>query len=413
MNRRVNKNKTFCSAPWSAVYINPDGLVGPCCIFDLYNGDSYGNLNDTPLEELLNSDSSKKLKLQFLNNEKPNACKVCWRNEDNNLSSFRHSWLDKDQDLIKYFLNKTTETGFYNYTNINYWDIRPNNLCNLGCLICTPFLSSSLTKLYKDLNFEVEGLDKKFIKFNNYTFETTLDYIEKTIKENYKNGIIDHFYFAGGEPLIMPEHKKIIDLLERINFYHVTLRYNTNLTSIVYKDTNWLEIWKKFNTPVCIDASIDGTGDTAMIQRTGSNWNVIKNNLKLLSNNLNYIELTFNMVISILTYPKLVKSLLELEEIFGNKFLKSNLRLTPLHNPTYLCLNSIEDKHIDYSILDKVNDMGYDVLELKTLLKNKKNFLENVNIDELNDKRSKLFNKLYKIKNIDVRNVLPWVILDE
>lgn len=402
----------FCSAPWSAVYVDPLGYVGPCCIYNMEDETVYGNLNNDSISNIVNSDNARKLKLQLINNERPVGCKSCWKNDDANLISFRHSWNKRDNEQIEDFLNYTSDTGDYNYSNINYWDIRPSNLCNLGCIMCTPRLSSGLWQLYSDLGMLGKHNVKKFKKMSEDDINLTLQYIKEKVSENHSNGINDHFYFAGGEPMIMPEHKKIIDMLEQENFYHVSLRYNTNLTSVVFKDINWLDKWKKFQNKIIIDASIDSTGDTAGIQRVGTDWSVIKNNLKLIAASDN-IKITFNIVVSILTYPVLIDTLTELEEIFGNKYLRSCVKLTPLLHPEYLCLNSIPDNHIDYSITHKVNEMGYDVSELGSLLGNREKFITQHDMQSINATRNKLFNRLYKIKNIDVRNILPWFVLDE
>jgi len=402
----------FCSAPWSAVYVDPVGYVGPCCIYRMDDETAYGNLNNDSMSNIVNSDNARKLKLQLINNERPVGCNNCWESDDKNLTSFRHSWNERDNKQIEDFLNYTSNTGDYNYSNINYWDIRPSNLCNLGCIMCTPTLSSGVWQLYSDLGMLAKDNVKKFKKMSEDDINLTLQYIKEKVSENHSNGINDHFYFAGGEPLIMPEHKKIIDMLEQENFYHVSLRYNTNLTSVVFKDINWLDKWKKFQNEIIIDASIDSTGDTAGIQRFGTDWNVIKNNLKLIAASDN-IKITFNIVVSILTYPVLIDTLTELEEIFGNEYLRYCVKLTPLQYPEFLCLNSITDNHIDYSIIHKVNEMGYNVSELGSLLRNREKFVTQHDMRSIATARNKLFNRLYKIKNIDVRNILPWFVLDE
>jgi radical SAM protein with 4Fe4S-binding SPASM domain len=407
-----NLPDNFCSAPWSAVYVDPLGYVGPCCIYSMEDETAYGNLNNDSITNIINSDNARTLKLQLINNERPAGCKNCWKNDDANLISFRHSWNKRDNKQIEDFLNYTSDTGDYNYSNINYWDIRPSNLCNLGCIMCTPRLSSGLWQLWSDLEMLGKHNVKKFKKMKKDDIDLTLQYIKEKVSENHSNGINDHFYFAGGEPMIMPEHKKIIDMLEQENFYHVSLRYNTNLTAVVFKGINWLDKWKKFQNKIIIDASIDSTGDTAGIQRVGTDWSVIKNNLKLIAASDN-IKITFNIVVSILTYPVLIDTLIELEEIFGNEYMRSCVKLTPLRHPEYLCLNSIPDNHIDYSIIHKVNEMGYDVSELGSLLRNREKFVTQHDMQLIDATRNKLFNRLYKIKNIDVRNILPWFVLDE
>jgi len=84
-------------------------------------------------------------------------------------------------------------------------------------------------------------------------------------------------YFAGGEPLIMPEHFKIIDELVKRKMFHVRLLYNTNLSTINYKGHDILERWKLFDS-VGIGASLDAEGDRGEYMRKGVPWSRIVDN---------------------------------------------------------------------------------------------------------------------------------------
>ena len=51
---------------------------------------------------------------------------------------------------------------------------------------------------------------------------------------------LDQIYFAGGEPLIMEEHYRLLNELVRREMFHVRLVYNTNFSKLSYKDQNVL-----------------------------------------------------------------------------------------------------------------------------------------------------------------------------
>jgi organic radical activating enzyme len=57
---------------------------------------------------------------------------------------------------------------------------------------------------------------------------------------------LERIYFAGGEPLIMEEHYRLLNELVKRKMFHVNLVYNSNFSKLAYKDQNVLEIWKHF-----------------------------------------------------------------------------------------------------------------------------------------------------------------------
>ena len=403
--------ENFCSAPWNGVFVRPDGEVGPCCRYEFSSeSESYGNLNDNALSEILDSENFRSVKRKFLNNEKLSSCNTCMRERETQGRSFIDEWnLLHESDMENYYYN-TTPDGHYNETNINYWDIRPSNLCNQGCLMCSPVFSSTLHQLLTDIDIiDPAHLDKKFLGLEPTSFEQTLKYIGDTVEDNRNNGIIDHFYFAGGEPLIMSEHAQIIDMLDKRNLHHVTLRYNTNLSTLKYKNTNWLEVWKSFNVTkkVVVEASIDGTRKALEFQRVGAKWENIKTNLTLLAEHSDFISCNINFVVSILTFPTIIQSMIDFENIFGIQQANKMITFTPLTFPKSLSLTSIDKKHIDYQTIIDLDNMGYNTALLKNLLNSKHEYSE----DELANielARTKLFTKLKKYKNMDVREILPW-----
>ncbi len=51
---------------------------------------------------------------------------------------------------------------------------------------------------------------------------------------------VEQFYFAGGEPIIMEEHYRILKELDKRKMYHVRLIYNTNFSRTTFKDIDVL-----------------------------------------------------------------------------------------------------------------------------------------------------------------------------
>jgi radical SAM protein with 4Fe4S-binding SPASM domain len=399
--------ENFCSAPWNGIYVQPDGKVGPCCRYDFsLDSECYGNLNDNTLPEILSSENFKNVKRKFINGEKLNSCKTCLGEREIYGSSFKDTWNSWYKSEIDGYIENTTADGAYTASNINYWDIRPGNLCNQGCLMCSPHLSSTLHQLLVDIDV-IPKSKNKFISLNEDSFEKTLQYISDTVEDNLSKNINDHFYFAGGEPLIMSEHARIIEMLDQRNFHHVTLRYNTNLSTLKYKNINWLDVWKKFDNRVVIEASVDGTGKALEFQRVGANWENIKTNLSLLFEHSDFISCNINFVVSILTFPTIIQSMIDFENIFGIDQAKRIVNFTPLTFPDTLALNSLDKKYIETEVIDDLDTMGYNTALLKNIL-NQTNVYTDDELAIIEDQRRSLFTRLKKYKNMDVRDILPW-----
>jgi sulfatase maturation enzyme AslB (radical SAM superfamily) len=88
---------------------------------------------------------------------------------------------------------------------------------------------------------------------------------------------LEQVYFAGGEPLIMEEHYRLLHELLKRGRTDVRLIYNTNFTELTYKKTNVLELWKEFKS-VSIGASLDAMGMRAEYIRKNCDWNQIEHN---------------------------------------------------------------------------------------------------------------------------------------
>ena len=107
---------------------------------------------------------------------------------------------------------------------MTYWDIRFSNLCNLSCRSCGYIFSSNW---YQD-QAKLAGGDWKLKNpVMNYAGRTETDMWEQL--EPHLD-YVEQIYFAGGEPLLMEEHYKILDELVRRERFDVRLVYNTNFT---------------------------------------------------------------------------------------------------------------------------------------------------------------------------------------
>jgi sulfatase maturation enzyme AslB (radical SAM superfamily) len=94
--------------------------------------------------------------------------------------------------------------------------------------------------------------------------------------------IVEEIYFAGGEPLIMEEHYRILNKLVDMGKTNVRIRYNTNFSRMQYKKMNVLDVWSKFDS-VSVGASLDAHNKAGEYIRKGTIWpDIVKNRLAMI-----------------------------------------------------------------------------------------------------------------------------------
>ena len=256
----------FCILPWIHLNLNPNGDIAPCCITE--GNDVMGNINDTPIEEIWHSPKYEQLRKEFLDGKQPRMCKRCFDKEKTGAISHRQYTHEKFPNELNKELTTKPEL------KLKHWDFRFSNLCNLKCRSCGPEFSSAWIPDANKLKYKTSY--PKIIKNKN-----TYDIIDKNID------VVERIYFAGGEPLLMDEHWYIIKKLDKLGRYDVNLEYNTNLTTLTYKNENIIDYWKKWignkhsaRSIIGLWPSIDEIGDRAEIIRSGTVWKKVEENLK-------------------------------------------------------------------------------------------------------------------------------------
>lgn len=84
--------------------------------------------------------------------------------------------------------------------------------------------------------------------------------------------------FAGGEPLMDPQHYRILDMLQQYGD-QIEIKYATNLTMLGKGDRNIWEYWPKFKS-VAVNVSIDGYEDSYEYIRGNASWKELIENIK-------------------------------------------------------------------------------------------------------------------------------------
>jgi len=299
--KQLKNNGSFCAAPWIHLHSRPDGNVQPCCIWDygVYREDPkrFGNIDESEsVTDILNNNSFKELRLKMMTGEKDRGCDRCYDREKTSIEikdSSMRKWFNDffiDESEWEEYINSTNDDGSIEDVKIRYLDIRFGNICNLKCRMCGHGLSSS----WYEEEIKVYGFTRTPQKFIH---SDCFDKIEEYLP------YVKEIYFAGGEPVLYPEHLKILDRLIEIGNINCSIKYNTNLTTLKYKGRNLVDVWKNFPN-VYIGASIDGMEDTVEYIRTNLVWEDFKNNFNEIKEKAPHVTITPSPTIGILNVEK-------------------------------------------------------------------------------------------------------------
>lgn len=226
-----------------------------------------GHLKDHKLEEIWNGEEMRKLRQRMLADEPSPQCTRCYELEGVGFSSQRLRSNEKFAHHKK-FAATTEPDGRVAKFQLPFFDIRFSNVCNFRCRSCGPRLSSSW---FNDAKAYWNKDDLPRLQHATADPEDLWRQIDPLIEA------VEEIYFAGGEPLLMDEHYRILDRLIELKRFDVRLRYNTNFSESTFKGRDVYEIWSRFGD-VHVGASLDGPGARGEYIRKGQKWNRIVEN---------------------------------------------------------------------------------------------------------------------------------------
>ena len=269
--------------PFTGLATREDGAIQVCC-----RSHPIGFIQDAPLEYHWNSETMQRIRRQMLRGERPSECERCFSLEDQGVESLRQRHIENKipESRINLYPDALTKMR-HDFTmpfEIPTMELKLNNLCNLACRMCHPMDSTSWTdwgeikEFYKKENniiysiVEEHGLERKphLDKFqDNPEWWASLE------------KLLPHFRrveFAGGEPLMDPQHYRILDMLAPYGD-QIEIKYATNLSMLGKSNRTVWEYWPKFKS-VAVNVSIDGIGSSYEYVRGNANWAELINNIK-------------------------------------------------------------------------------------------------------------------------------------
>ena len=315
----VSGSKTFCILPWIHFATRPNGDMRLCCsanasgagenhtvgLVKNEKGQPANFGRETPMSAW-NNEYMKDVRLTMLEGKIPASCNKCIAEESKGVASKRiwetGSWMEDGID-VEELIKQTQEDGTVP-EKLVYLDLRLGHTCNLKCVMCSPHDSSQWVSDHKKIYplFQAKELKEQMSwdrkDFNNFWHENP-DFW----KEMYAQiPNLKQVYFAGGEPLMIREHKWFLEEIIRQGYADkILIRYNTNGLLV---DDEIIDLWKQFKK-VKVGFSIDAIGDRNYYIRYPSDWATIEKNLHKLDNTPDNIQVSIATAIQILNIKHL------------------------------------------------------------------------------------------------------------
>ena len=282
----VKTNKSFCIFPFIELLTNQrsDGYTTLCA----RSSEPVAHISE--ITNWKTNEHYKHIRTNMINGKQlPKHCSLCYKLENKNILSAR------EQETIEW-ANRLNLTSLEDLGEISYpvyYEIRPSNICNLQCRMCSPSSSHLIGREYKKINLidkipTPERSDFSIINFNN----------------------LKKLYVAGGEPTAMAKFYEFLDQCIQNKQTDFEFVVNTNGTKLNNRFKKQLKQFSNFQFIV----SVDGIGSINTYIRWPSQWENIIENIHYLRKNNHVVS--FNTTVSIYN----ILNLYELLEFFDNEF---------------------------------------------------------------------------------------------
>ena len=233
-------DNVYCTAPWNGITIREDGAVRTCCV----GGVSLGNLNHTPITEIIKSPALKEIQ-EVIKNGQPHRqnCQQCV----------------SGKSLMKDYYNQLSIDNFSDLS-LKVVDVRWSNLCNLKCMYCSPTFSSVWQSESRS--------STKTITVKSYQ-----DDVAEWIMNKVDN--LHELMLVGGEPLLMKQNYQLIARLSN----EVNLSIITNLSYDLRNLPCIDDLLRRPKAHTKWNVSLDNVDQQFEYVRNLSSWSKVQENL--------------------------------------------------------------------------------------------------------------------------------------
>lgn len=258
-----NSKISFCSLPWSYLYLRYGGRVQPCCQNSTHLGDV--NDKDFSFESVWNGEKLQEIRQLISEHkyEEAGCSKDCFtihrfeQEKEINLfnkeileTASQHTEMEENLELLqKSIHNKDLITENLPY----HLDVQPIEACNMSCIMCHQNHTNPTKLDTEKLNEFLTPLKKSLLSVT----------------------------FQGGEIFVEPKYKDILIDLKDSMQEHQTIHVITNASLLSHED---LDRMTQGANPIQFTISADGIDEkTFKFIRQSSRFNKVMENIKYLA----------------------------------------------------------------------------------------------------------------------------------
>lgn len=242
---------TYCAAPWRGLHINFRGDVKTCCAGD---PNMLGSLRDHSIQDIVFGSKMKEIRATLKSGRMHGEyCSNCIKAERYGRSERHwHNDVNRDFDI------RNADLDTFDPTII---DIRWNTTCNLSCNYCGELCSSKWQSIKQGISIKNE--------VRPY-YEQVCDFLAKHATN------IREVALVGGEPLLLPENERLLDIIPKDCI--VTVITNTSV------DLKKNKVFKRLaqRNRVGWSMSFDNIGPRFEYVRHGGDWKHLEHNVSVI-----------------------------------------------------------------------------------------------------------------------------------
>lgn len=283
------QNPKFCIAPWSLIYLYPDGSVKTC----VAGTEVMGNLNHDSIDDIINNHLRQQTKKDILDQQLAKNCSLCVQkeNQGNHQGPYqfiRNQYNELCQDLDVNYLDPTEFV-------LGAVDLHWSSICNLKCVTCWARQSSSIAK-------------EQGVPVLHLPQDKASSFIDWVVKNQ---STLREIYLSGGEPMFIDYNRKLLSQIHKRD--NLRIRVNSNL--MWQKKNQVLEEVLKFSN-VLFTCSADDIGQRFNYIRRDGDWEVFTENLRFLQQQPN-VKIRINLVFFVLSAPNFIDTIDHFHDQFG------------------------------------------------------------------------------------------------
>ena len=440
LRKEIINSETFCFHPFLEISTRPNGTVEPCCY---YSEDWYmvvsEKLSDTnSIDKFWNGPRFVDIRKKLAAGESLEGCKVCYRDGSASMRVRSIKENINNREYLQLVKDTIENNGVANYLPKRF-ELKPNNLCNLKCVICNAYDSSQIEKELRELDSKYGGIKAKGGRFFHIVSDTpgvwegpvnqyelpnmlNLDWANSGTMWKDLERILPNLHvlsFAGGEPTVNPVVHKILDYCVKNDYAkNISVFISSNFTNLNKKFFDLMPHFKKFE----LIASVDGIEQVQEYIRYPSNWDTIKKNFETARQYMKFpnVKIFVNITVNILNIFYLTDLLKFLEQQYFEYpyYTEWPYNINLLYYPEELRIDWIPEE-FRFAVIEKIIDFQNSSLVLKQFsdLKIKTDLLINVlNNDadryKIKEQLSILENFLSVLdehRNVSFKDSIPWV----